>query len=103
MTQEMVSDLSLILPSLLLTVLLAAFVMTDTYIGSVVNSGPFIGRMEPNQKCYNYVKFLSSVKLRLSSGYYCQPSQQLRIYRCQTQTASAEQKKTAQRIRRNPQ
>jgi len=33
MTKELVSDLSVILPSALLTVLLALFVLTDTYIG----------------------------------------------------------------------
>jgi len=34
MTQELVSDLSVILPSVLLTVMLAFFVLTDTYIGN---------------------------------------------------------------------
>ena len=34
MTQELVSDLSVILPSVLLTVMLALFVVTDTYIGT---------------------------------------------------------------------
>ena len=33
MTQELVSDLSVLLPSVLLTVMLAFFVLTDTYIG----------------------------------------------------------------------
>ena len=33
MTQELVSELSVVLPSVLLTVMLAFFVMTDTYIG----------------------------------------------------------------------
>ena len=33
MTQELISDLSVILPSVLLTVMLALFVLTDTYIG----------------------------------------------------------------------
>ena len=33
MTQELVSDLSVVLPSVLLTVMLALFVMTDSYIG----------------------------------------------------------------------
>ena len=33
MTQELVSDLSVFLPSVLLTVMLAFFVLTDTYIG----------------------------------------------------------------------
>ena len=33
MTQELVSDLSVVLPSVLLTVMLALFVLTDTYIG----------------------------------------------------------------------
>ena len=33
MTQERVSDLSVLLPSVLLTVMLAFFVLTDTYIG----------------------------------------------------------------------